>query len=257
MAIYPSKISVFFLGFSIGVIIAFVTFVGKNSFGQFTLANYPSYIINKDVDNYEYWLANLGYSKNSVNFDYFSYSGNKSLTQFLEVQLLKGKVNVLCVMFINNVNNAYAAMNTWMRHCNSFKFYSTKQVKYLDVTVLRFKNSWHYLCDTIRHIHDNYNDYMWVLFVPDDVFAIPENLRRYVFNLNFEASYYLGHSGIFWNEQYNLAQAGYVLSKGSIKAITKKFPSSESCQRSGKYFRNEDYFLGMFRVLYLDFSLIN
>lgn len=244
MALYPTKISVFFLGFAIGVIIAFVSFVSKNRFGQPIPIKQSNYLINKEADNYDHWLANLGYSRNSVNFDYFSYSGNKSLSQFLEVQLLKVKINVLCVMFIKNINNAYAAMNTWMRHCNDFKFYSTKPEKYLDITVMRSKSSWHFLCDVIRHVHDNYSDYMWVLFVPDDVFAIPENLRRYVFSMNFEAPYYLGHSGVFWNEQYNLAQAGYVLSKGSIKLLIKKFPSSKSCQKSGKYFKNEDFFLG-------------
>uniref|UniRef100_A0A1B6KVR8 Sulfotransferase domain-containing protein n=1 Tax=Graphocephala atropunctata TaxID=36148 RepID=A0A1B6KVR8_9HEMI len=50
----------------------------------------------------------------------------------------------------------------------------------------------------------------------------------------------------FWNEYYNIAQAGYVLSKGSIKTLIERFPSSESCLISGKYWKNDDFYLGKY-----------
>ncbi|XP_046678239.1 glycoprotein-N-acetylgalactosamine 3-beta-galactosyltransferase 1-like [Homalodisca vitripennis] len=247
MAIYPSKISVFFLGFAIGVIAAFILTVSMSKFET----HKPSLLIENAVNikedkSYDQWLTKTGYRKFPINFDHYSYSRNKSLNQLRENQLLKAKVNVLCVMFITNVNNAYAAMETWMKQCNSFKFYGTKPEKYLEITVMRPKNSWHYLCEVLRHLDNNSNDYMWVLFVPDDVFAIPENLRHYVFGLNYNDPYYFGHSAFFWNEYYNIAQAGYVLSKGSIKTLITRFSTSESCIASGKYWKNEDYYLGKY-----------
>lgn len=240
MAVFPSKMLVFVLGFAFGVFLAFLTTVSRHKL-RVLKSSYSSNRINDDI-SYEYWLAKLGYKLRTINFDEFNF-GNKS-SRLLESYFLKSRISVLCVMFVQDTNKAYLAMNTWMKHCNTIKFYSTKPAMYLDATVLRPKSSWHYLCDVIRHINDTYNDYNWVLFVPDDIFAIPENLRRYVFNLNFETPYYLGHSATFWNEQYNLAQAGYVLSKGSIQHLSNKFPSSKSCQNSGKHWKNGDFFLG-------------
>lgn len=248
MALYPSKLTVFVLGFAIGVIIAFITFVSRSTFVYPKLHisfRRPSPIIYDFEDNfYSRWLVKSGYSRNPVNSDYFSYSGNKSLNNFLEYKLLKAQVNILCVMFVNNVNNAYAALNTWMKHCNSYTFFGLKPEKYLDVKVMRPKSSWHYLCEVIRHVNTYSSDYMWVLFAPDDIYALPENLRHFVFGKNCQEAYYLGHSAMFWNEHFNLAQAGYVLSKGSIVTLVNKFNSSEICKSSGRYWKNEDYHLG-------------
>lgn len=246
MALYPSKLTVFVLGFAIGVILAFITYVSRSTF-IYPKVHIP-FIRHKVYDfednSYSEWLVKSGYSIVPVNFDYLAYSGNKSLSNFLEYKLLKTHVNILCVMFVKNVNNAYAALNTWMKHCNSYKFFGLKPEKYLDVKVMRPTSSWHYLCEVIRHVNTYSSDHMWVLFAPDDIYALPENLRNFVFGKNFQEAYYFGHSAIFWNEHFNLAQAGYVLSVGSIKVLVKKFNSSESCKASGRYWKNEDYLLG-------------
>ncbi|XP_054286324.1 C1GALT1-specific chaperone 1-like protein [Macrosteles quadrilineatus] len=253
MAIYPSKSSVFLLGFSIGVIFAFILTVSKDKFGRVT-PNKSIYYAHTALHNpstnheefYHKWLKKMRYMTYRVNFDYYSYSGNQSLATFLESQLLKHKVNIMCVMFVKNVNNAYAAMNTWMKHCNHVMFYGLKPESYIKITVMRPKSSWHYLCEVINHLDKSGNNYQWVLFVPDDIFAIPENLRYYLFGKNYEDLFYFGRPAFLWNVHYNFAGAGYVLSKGSIKALRSLFPSSESCVKSGKYWKNEDYYLDKF-----------
>jgi hypothetical protein len=90
----------------------------------------------------------------------------------------------------------------------------------------------------------NKADLHWALFVPDDVFVIPENLRFYVASLDYNEPHYLGDDVAFWGKVYNVGDAGYVLSKGVIYALQMKFNSSELCQKSGKYWRNEDFYLG-------------
>lgn len=248
MAIYPSKLSIFALGFAIGVIIAFIVTVSKRRPGSLSAVQLAGLINEYHIDSetlaYNQWLKGSGYTTTQVDFDFFSYSGNKSVKQYLESQMLNVKVNVMCVMFVKNINNAYAAANTWMKHCNSYKFYGLKPEKYLEVKVLRPKSSWHYLCEIIRQLDSSAENYMWVLFVPDDIYAIPENLRHYVFNKNPREHFYFGQKAVFWNEHYNLGQAGYVLSRGSIKALAQRFNTSQSCQSSGKYWKNEDYYLG-------------
>jgi hypothetical protein len=91
---------------------------------------------------------------------------------------------------------------------------------------------------------NNKENLHWVLFVSDDIFAIPENLRYYVASLDYNEPHYLGSDITFWGKTYNVGEAGYVLSKGVIYALQMKFNSSESCLKSGKYWRNEDFYLG-------------
>jgi len=249
MAIYPSKSSVFVLGFCIGVILAFIVVVSKDKSSHRKQNINFKYSFTPSSDHeeiYHKWLEKMRYMRYKINFDYLSYSGNKSLGRTMETELLRHKVNILCVMFVKNVNNAYAAMNTWMKHCNNMLFYGLKPEDYLKITVMRPKNAWHYLCEVLHHLDKSEKDYQWVLFVQDDVYAIPENLRYFLFGKNFEELNYFGHPAMLWNVHYNFAAAGYVLSKGSIKALRMHFKTTESCVQSGKYWKNEDYYLGKY-----------
>jgi hypothetical protein len=87
----------------------------------------------------------------------------------------------------------------------------------------------------------------WVLFAAEELFVIPENLRLLVATLNADIPYYFGHAMTLWGKDYNVAQAGYVLSRGAIKLLTQRFNSTEACETSGKHWKNEDYYLGMFQ----------
>ena len=84
----------------------------------------------------------------------------------------------------------------------------------------------------------------WVLIASEDTFALPENLRYYVAPMDSQVDYYLGHAMKFWNVVYNWADAGYVISKGTLKKLMKKFPDDQACEKGGQYWKNSDWYIG-------------
>ncbi|KAG5336057.1 C1GLT galactosyltransferase, partial [Acromyrmex heyeri] len=84
----------------------------------------------------------------------------------------------------------------------------------------------------------------WIIFVKDNTIIIPENLRYMVASLDYTHDYYLGHSVILWGQAYNVAQSGYVLSRGALNKVVQMFNSTEKCIKGGKYWKKEDYYLG-------------
>lgn len=246
MAAYLKTIVVFLVGFMLGVILALLLFMTQH-FRQSELLPPNDFVEHFTVTSYHALFKKMGYLTMPVNFDELTYSNNATLYTYLESNTLKKNVLVLCVMFVKKVKNAYAASNTWMKRCNDKLFFGLKPDDYLNITVMKPKSSWHYLCNVIRYIYTNYTlKYHWVLFVPDDIYAIPENLRLYVYDKNFNDVFYFGHTALFWNQYFNLAQAGYVISNGTIHALYNKFPTEQTCLDSGKYWKNEDYYLGKY-----------
>ncbi|XP_046389462.1 C1GALT1-specific chaperone 1-like [Ischnura elegans] len=162
-----------------------------------------------------------------------------------EAFILSQSVHVICVVFIRDESKALAARNTWGSRCNKLLFFGPRKSINIPIIEIKAKSSWHFLCETIQIVWKSHGSSLnWVLFLPESQFAIPENLRFYVEKLNYEKSYYMGHAVKFWGVDYNLAQAGYVLSKGAIRAVVKKFSSPGSCISGGKFWKNEDYYLG-------------
>ena len=47
----------------------------------------------------------------------------------------------------------------------------------------------------------------------------------------------------FWNVIYNWADAGYVISKGTLDKMMQKFESDEACDKGGQYWKNSDWYL--------------
>lgn len=105
----------------------------------------------------------------------------------------------------------------------------------------KISSSWHLLCDSIRKIPVRFQ---WAIFLYDDTFAISENVRYMVAGLNPDEGHYLGHAISFWGTRYNVGQAGYVLSRGSIQALQKQFNSTEACIAGGRFWKQEDFYLG-------------
>jgi glycoprotein-N-acetylgalactosamine 3-beta-galactosyltransferase len=192
--------------------------------------------------SYRRWFSMQNFKKYPVN-----YSGTAAAAQISQASYLHNVVHVHCVVFVKKTKNAVAIQNTWAKHCNEIVFFGVKNSSAVSLTVLKPKSSWQYLCDGIRHLWKyNKADLHWALFVPDDVFVVPENLRYYVASLNYNEPHYLGDDVTFWGNVYNVGEAGYVLSKGAIYALQMKFNSSELCHKSGKYWRNEDFYLGKY-----------
>merc|ERR1712062_691366 len=136
-------------------------------------------------------------------------------------------------------------MGTWGKRCNKVFFYTAEEGKPL-IPVIRTpsKSAFGLLCDSIRNIVEEEEEFHWLLVTTETTFALPENLRPYVAPLNSSKPYYLGHAMKFWNQVYNWGEAGYALSRGVIDQITTRFNSSAACQAGGKYWKNADWYLG-------------
>ena len=87
------------------------------------------------------------------------------------------------------------------------------------------------------------SEVQWILVAGEETFAIPENLRFYVAAKNSSDFHYLGHAMKFWNVIYNWADAGYVISKGTLDKMMQKFDSDEACDKGGQYWKNSDWYL--------------
>lgn len=103
-------------------------------------------------------------------------------------------------------------------------------------------STWSLLCRSLMRIEED-SSYNWVLIVNDNTFAMLENLRLFVAPLNSSRNYYLGHAVQFWNRNYNAGQAGYVLSRGSLKELQNNL-GNKSCLAETTYLNQEDFYIG-------------
>ena len=238
--IYTFEISLFSIGVLIGVIIACLIIKSENETSIATSCE----IRDSSVISYNDWFSQKRMHRHPVDQDLLSY-GLARRRLLLESSFLHDSVRIHCVIFVTKGKNAHAIRSTWGRHCNSIVFFSTENITEISVIQLKPKSSWQYLCDAIRYVWRSYGiDINWVLFVPDYVYVVPENLRYYTAPLDYNKTYYLGNDVIFWGQLYNVGEAGYVLSKGTINLLQTKFNSSDSCLKSGRYWKNDDFYLG-------------
>ena len=169
----------------------------------------------------------------------------------MEAEWLKIKVPITCIVFIKKLKFATAIKDTWGKRCNEVLFFSQK-LDHPDLSVInlgiKYTSSWQYLCEVFNYIWRKKDEMhlKWIIFVKDDTIVIPENLRLILAPLDFREPHYLGHAVILWGQSYNIAEAGYVISYESLRRLVEKFGSHEKCASSGKYWKKEDYFLGIY-----------
>lgn len=221
--------------FAFGAILAVIVFHYTHKTPVKTTRSYE--------DNYENWFRKNNLKRTYLSIDVAKYGLiNRNL---LESNYLYNHVSLLCVLLVRKRKNAVAANNTWAKHCNGQKFIYLQNEKVqktmLPIRQEKIESSWHLLCDAVREISAKYQ---WSLFVFDDMFAVPENVRHMVAALNAEKGHYLGHAISFWGTTYNVGQAGYVLSRGSVRALQNLFNSTEACIAGGRFWRQEDFYLG-------------
>ena len=177
-----------------------------------------------------------------------------------EAQFLFDKIDITCLILVKNERvKATAIKETWGTHCNDLKFVSHKDLTTSDkktnssilttnpAKIDRIKSTSEFglLCKSLRQIWNTRNDkLMWVLIGEENIFALPENLRFYVAAKDFKENHYLGHAMKFWNIIYNWADAGYVISKGTLEVFVKQFKTDADCDNGGKYWKNSDWYLG-------------
>lgn len=253
-------ITVLFVGFAIGFILGIIILSPSEKSvplsPEHKRQSSCNHLPEKKIDlkgNYESWLANQGAVRTSLDIDEFLYGeGRKEAT--LEAEMLKKRVHITCVVFVDREKNVVAASHTWLQHCNDYELFYAKRPQdhrfkefapELKVQTIEVTSSWDFLCKIILRLWNAKGSQLqWLLFVSDDMFVVPENLRRMVAQVDSDGSYYLGHAQILWGQPFNVALAGYALSKGTVRLLAGNFTSFESCSSGGKYWKKEDYYLG-------------
>ncbi|XP_014294520.1 glycoprotein-N-acetylgalactosamine 3-beta-galactosyltransferase 1 isoform X2 [Halyomorpha halys] len=214
-----------YLGYVIGFVFGVYLFeilVDLNREEPTFIAEHAAEISSCGKTNYNLWLKNKGFVVSKIDQDELSFGKSRTeMQKSLESELLYNLVYVTCVVFVIKPERAYMVANTWGRHCNSLLFYSNTVTKldYLDVHIIPLKSSWQFMCECIRHLWLTEKHLQWVIFSFDDIYVVPENLSE---------------------------ETGFVLSKGSIRALVNKFSDVSSCEKSERYRKNGDFYLGKY-----------
>ena len=86
-------------------------------------------------------------------------------------------------------DSAKAIKETWGKRCNRIFFHTADDAKPL-IPIVRTpsKSAFGLLCDSIRNIANDSEDFDWLLVTTENTFALPENLRQvrhptYQFNM--------------------------------------------------------------------------
>ncbi|XP_063920712.1 C1GALT1-specific chaperone 1-like [Zophobas morio] len=188
---------------------------------------------------YNSWFKERKLARQQVPFDYLRYSNQTYVT---ESEYLYKDVPIFCVILVKSSKNAKAAQETWGRHCNHvLPINLSSDKKKIQIKRNNEGSSWVILCKMLKEVPE---EFKWVLIVYDYTFVLVENLRLFLAGLNHKEKYYLGHTVKFWSTVYNMGQAGYVLSKGSVDSLKKKFNETDSCSKILTYRNQEDYYLG-------------
>ena len=114
-----------------------------------------------------------------------------------------------------------------------------------NIELVKASSEFGLLCKSLRQLYILRKDeLMWIMIGVEDLFMVLENLRFFVAPKNFKDTHYLGHAMKFWNVIYNWADAGYVLSRGTLDSFVAKFATDEACESGGKYWKNSDWYMG-------------
>ena len=76
-------------------------------------------------------------------------------------------------------DSAKAIKETWGKRCNRIFFHTADEAKPL-IPIVRTpsKSAFGLLCESIRNIANDGEDFDWLLVTTESTFALPENLRR-------------------------------------------------------------------------------
>lgn len=244
--------SLFGVGFLLGMLLAVV------------FHNYRQDLLSLDVQDlvefsydfaYEKWLFSIGLCSILLSPDENRYRQEYTDNNETDVELavrpnteaffLHHHIPVVCIVFPTTVEGAVAVNNTWGQHCNQIKFYHHKlKNSTLPIKTISASSSFGLLCSVLLDLRREKIPFQWLLFATDNTYVIPENFRYFVASFNSSEPHYLGHTMTYWNVLYNWKEAGYAISKGTVDILLNKFNDQEACAASGKYWKNEDWYLG-------------
>lgn len=209
---------IFLIGFITGTIISILIQNKK----QFSV---------KDDSEHE---LDLKLDKISISMDLLRYGNHNYNT---ESEFLFNNTQILCLVIVTKNKNFQAIKNTWGKNCNAINSIQINKTKSIFPSKSNSQAKyWIQFCNRVKQTPP---DYKWLLVVDDDTFIIMENLRYYLSNENHSENLYLGHSVKFLNTHYNVAKAGYVLSRGVINSL-----KYSTCDNDISYRNKEDFLLG-------------
>jgi len=244
LQMFGDRASLFGVGFLLGMLLA-VVYQNKST-ETVDLLRY-SYDFA-----YEKWLFGLGYQSSPLSPDENRYK-DKNGTEIenpirdrTEAAFLHEKIKVICIVFPGkSLDYAVAVNNTWGKHCTELRFYHHKMKNAtLPIRTLPSGSSFELLCSALLEISREKVKFDWIFFATDNTFVIPENFRYYVASLNSSDPHYLGHTMTFWQVHYNWKNAGFAISKGTATALLAKFQDKKACTAGGRFWNNEDWYLG-------------
>lgn len=230
----------FIVGILIGFLLSLFTVnIPKSKSAPQHIQGNPTITFNGST--YKNWFESKNLKRTKHSFDTLRYGPRSFLT---EAEYLYKEVTILCVVLVEKLKNAEAAKNTWLRNCNEATFVDVTHKAKRDIFPIRKSkgnSTWIRLCETFLNLTKPFN---WILVIRDDTFALMENLRFLVAGLDHREFYYLGHAVSFWSIAYNMGQAGYVLSSGSLNLLRKHIGNSNGCKSDLAYLNEEDMYLG-------------
>ncbi|XP_045473744.1 C1GALT1-specific chaperone 1-like protein [Harmonia axyridis] len=215
---------IFIFGFLTGTIISI--YLQKKELTEFR----QEFKTNTEINPKQY------YNRKYLSFDSLRYGNNSYPT---ESEFLFKNIQILCLILVLKEKNVQAIKNTWGRGCNKIESFYINKTRTIFPSKSNPKvNLWSQFCEKLNKTPLYYD---WLLIVNDDTFVIMENLRLYLQHKNSSKHFYLGHSVKFWNTNYNLGRAGYVISKGVLTSMR-----NSTCDNDVSYKNKEDYLLGSY-----------
>lgn len=199
---------------------------------------------------YRTWLTSQGLRSTLRKSSLDETSPQPIRNDVSEDRWLAQRVSVLCIVLSKRVKQARAVKNTWAKHCNSVSFFGEFGDSTIPVNRIKAKDGWHLLCEALRKVWKSHGNegksgkqINWILVASDRTYAIVENLRYMVAGLDWNESFYLGHTLRDYDGQYNVHDAGYALSWGAMTVLGDLFAHSESCSEPD-FWRDGDRTLG-------------
>ncbi|XP_029168714.1 glycoprotein-N-acetylgalactosamine 3-beta-galactosyltransferase 1-B-like [Nylanderia fulva] len=271
--------SVFLIGFGIGFVFPLLLFLLRNIFVvEMTCEDQPlwqpEYYLSKlpyheeivlrhwekvkkssgyfNNITYYTWLAAQNLKLHKLDLDSYLYEPQRRYNirelESIEWNWLKERVSVTCIVFVEKVKMGKSIQATWGKRCNNIYFFA-RHVKDAELPIInidtKILSSWQLLCEAMNYIWKKTTHKLeWIIFIRDNTIVVPENLRYMIAPLDYKDDYYLGHPIVLWGQTYNVAQSGYVLSRGALAKVMQMFNTTEKCLTGGKYWKKEDYYLG-------------
>lgn len=155
------------------------------------------------------------------------------------------------VIKINRADKSLKRLKGMLNHVKNWETCSTKidcnrELNDQNLINVVGESGWSGLCKAFQFIKVFSSE--WIIIVPDNLMVLTENLKTFIQTLNPKEEYhYYGHAVKNYEADYNVISAGILISWGVFIKLMDKFSTEVDCSKAGKYWENEDFFLGSFR----------